>query len=327
MPIGNTCLTLSDWAKRVDPKGKVPQIVELLSKTNQILADMRWMEGNLPTGDRITVRTGLPTVFWRMLNQGVPTSKSVTAQFDEATGMLEAFSEVDIALADLNGNAGAFRLTEASAFLEAMNQTMTSTLFYGNSAATPQEFTGLSTRYSSLEATNAQNIINAGGTGSTNSSIWLVCWGPNTIYGIFPTGSKAGLTHEDLGRVTVENANGVTGARMQAYRDHWVWKAGIALKDWRYVARICNIDTLAKTADLIQAMIQATHRIPNLALGTPTFYMNRSMLQLLDIERFDYVAHGGGVRWDTIDGMRVASFRGIPIRLNDSLLVNEGAVS
>ena len=30
--------------------------------------------------------------------------------------------------------------------------------------------------------------------------------------------------------------------RMRALQERWQWKAGIALKDWRYVVRICNID-------------------------------------------------------------------------------------
>src|SRR5574343_52982 len=112
-------LTLADWAKRLDPDGKVPMIVELLEQTNDILTDMRWIEGNLPTGHRTTVRTGLPAVAWRLLNQGITPSKSTTAQIDEQCGMLEEWSEVDKHLALLNGNTAAFRLSEGLAFIEA----------------------------------------------------------------------------------------------------------------------------------------------------------------------------------------------------------------
>lgn len=330
--LGATVLTLTDWAKRLDPDGKVPVIAELLSLTNEILTDMLWKEGNLPTGERVTVRTGLPTVAWRLLNQGVAPSKSTTAQIDEQCGMLEAWSEVDKDLAMLNGNTAEFRLSEAYAFIEAMNQEMAQTLFYGNSGTAPEEFTGLATRYSSLTATNGQNVLSGGGSGSDNSSVWLVVWGANSVYGIFPKGSKAGLTHEDLGLVTVEVTAGIAGNRMRAYQDHWQWKAGIALKDWRYAVRICNIDIsnlVAKSsaADLIELMIKAIHRIPQLAMGRPVFYMNRSCLQMLDIQRRDDVITGGGLTWDTVDGKRQASFRGIPIRLVDALIETEATVS
>ena len=73
--IGNNVLTLTDWAKRNDPKGKTPMIVEILSQTNMALEDMPFKEGNLPTGEQVTIRTGLPTSFYRQINQGVPKSK------------------------------------------------------------------------------------------------------------------------------------------------------------------------------------------------------------------------------------------------------------
>lgn len=329
--IGANALTLADHAKRLDPDGKVPAIVELLSQTNQILEDMLWVEGNLPTGHRTTVRTGLPTVAWRLINSGIQPSKSTTAQVDESTGMLESYSEVDKDLAELNGNTAQFRLSEAAAFIEAMNQEFASTLFYGNSGSAPEEFTGLAPRYSSLSATNAQNIVDGGGTGSDNSSIYLVCWGANTVAGIFPKGSKAGLQHEDLGLVTVETTAGIAGNRMRAYQDHWQWKCGIALKDWRYVARAANIDIsdlVAQSsgyAELINIMIKLTHRIPNLSLGKCAFYMNRTCFQELDIQRREDLQQAG-LTYENVDGKRIASFRGIPVRICDALTETEARV-
>lgn len=325
-------LTLADWAKRLDPDGSAPTIVELLSQTNELLTDMLWKEGNLPTGERTTVRTGLPTVAWRLLNQGVQPSKSTTAQIDEGCGMLEAYCEVDKDLAELNGNTAAFRLSEAQAFIEAMNQQMASTFFNGNSSTAPEQFNGLAVRYSSLSANNASNVISAAGSGSDNSSIYLVCWGGQSVHGIFPKGSKAGLMHEDIGLSTVETTAGVAGTRMRAYLDHWQWKCGLALKDWRYVVRIPNIDISnlrdkASAADLPDLMIRATHRIPNMNLGKPVFYMNRSCFQYLDIQRRDDVISGGQLSYEVVDGKRTPMFRGIPIRLCDALLETETVVS
>lgn len=325
-------LTLADFAKRLDPEGKIPKIVELLSQANPILDDMVWVEGNLPTGHRTTVRTGLPTVAWRLINQGVAASKSTTAQVDEACGMLEAYCEVDKDLADLNGNTSEFRMSEASAFVEAMSQEMAQTVFYGNSGLAPEEFTGLSIRYSATSAANGQNIISASGAGADNSSIWLVVWGQQTVHGIFPKGSKVGLQHEDLGLQTVETSSGIAGSRMRAYLDHWQWKCGIALKDWRYAVRIPNIDIsnlVAKSsaADLIELMIKAIHRVPVMGMGKAAFYMNRSCFQMLDIQRRDDIISGGGLTYENMDGKSVASFRGIPVRVCDALVENEAVVS
>ena len=168
-----TVLTLMDWAKRLDPDGKVAVIVELLSQKNEILEDMLFKEGNLPTGEQTSIRTGLPTVYYRLINQGTPKSKSSTAQVTENAAMLTARSELDEDEANLNGNVNAYRMSEGIAFVEAMSQQMATTLFYG-SAANPEQFVGFSPRYNDLAAANAQNILDAGGTGSDNSSIWLV---------------------------------------------------------------------------------------------------------------------------------------------------------
>lgn len=327
-----TNLTLLDWAKRLDPDGKVAAIAELLAQQNELLVDMPFVEGNLPTGHRSVVRTGLPDVYWRLLNAGVQPSKSETAQVDEGCGMLTAWSRVDKDLAELNGNVAAFRASEGIPFLEAMNQEMIQTSFYGNSSTAPEEFNGLSIRYSSLSAANAANIISAGGGGADNSSVWLVGWSPQTVFGIFPKGSKAGLTHSDKGLQIVENAGGVTGALMEAYTENWQWKTGIALKDWRYAVRIPNIDIsnlVAKSsaADLIELMIKAIHRIPNIKMCKPAFYMNRSCMQMLDIQRRDDVMSGGQLSYSQVDGVQQYTFRGIPVRLCDQLTQSETVVS
>ena len=330
--LGANVLTLMDVAKRIDPDGKVAAIAELLSQSNEILDDMVWKEGNLETGERLTVRTSLPTPAWRLLNQGVSVGKSTTAQVTEGTGIMECWSEVDKDLAELNGNTSAFRLSEAQAFLEAMNQEMASTLFYGNSATAPEEFTGFANRYNSLSGSIGQNVITGSGSQSDNSSIWLVVWGANTVYGIYPKGSKAGLVHTDKGLQVVESSAGVGGSRLEVYQDKFQWKCGLAVKDWRYAVRIPNIDIsnlVAKSsaADLIELMIKAIYRIPNLKMGRPAFYMNRSCLQMLDIQRRDDVISGGGLTWMEVDGKRVPTFRGIPIRTVDALTEAESAVA
>lgn len=330
--LGTNAFTLADWAKRRDPDGKSATIVELLSQTNSILDDAIYMEGNLPTGHQCTVRTGLPTVYWKILNQGTPPSKSTTAQVTEACGILNARSHLDVDIAELEADLAATRLNEASSFLEAMSQEMASTMFYGNSSLTPEEFTGLSVRYSSLSAANAQNIVNAGGSGSDNCSIWLIVWGANGVYNIFPKGSNVGLYHEDMGIQNIYDSTGISGSVLRAYQDEWKWKTGLVVKDWRQAVRIANIDVSnlvaeSSNADLVESMIKAMHRVHSLNLGKPVFYMNRTCLQMLDIQRLDRVGTGGGITYDSVDGMVKYSFRGVPIKVCDALTQTESAVS
>ncbi|AWQ49207.1 major capsid protein [Serratia marcescens] len=318
-------LTLADWAKRTDPDGKVPTIVELLSQTNPVLTDMLFVEGNLPTGHRTTVRTGLPAATWRLLNYGVPSSKSTTAQVTDSTGMLETYAEIDKSLADLNGNSAEFRLSEDNAFLEAMNQAMAETIFYGDTRINPQRFTGLSARYNDKSAKNAQNIVDAGGTGSNLTSVWLVVWGSNTVHGIFPKGQKAGLNHQDLGEQTLKDQN---GGQYQGYRTHYKWDNGLTVRDWRYAVRIANIDTTKLGADdgpnLAKLMVQALHRIPNLQMGKAVFYMNRDAAEYLDIQATEKASLAISVK--ETEGVWWTSFRGVPVRTCDALLSTESQV-
>lgn len=325
--------TLLDVAKRVDPDGKPALIAEMLSQDNEILDDMPWYEGNLTTGHRTTVRTGLPVAAWRKLNAGIPRSKSSTAQVDEACALLEAWGDIDKDVAELNGNSAAFRLSENSAFIESINQTMASTLIYGNSTTLPESFLGLAPRFDDVPTTvggaeNKDNVIDAGGTGTDNTSIWLVGWGPNTVHGIYPKGSVAGLVHEDLGLDTVHDAN---GNPFRAYRDHYQWKCGIALRDWRYVVRIANIDvsdltgTGASGAYITRLMTQALERIHSLNGVRPAFYMNRTVRSILRQQQIEAVKNST-LTVEELYGKKVLMASEVPVRRTGAILNNEARV-
>jgi hypothetical protein len=320
-----------DVAKRLDPDGKIDTIVEILAETNEILEDMVWMEGNLPTGHRTTIRSGLPAPTWRKLYGGVQPTKSRTVQVTDTCGMLEAYAEVDKALADLNGNTGAFRLSEDRAHIEGMNQEFASSLFYASEATAPEEITGFAPRYNSLSAENAQNIIqNSSIEGSDNATVWLICWGENTVHGIYPKGSMGGLQMTDKGQVTIENVDS-SGGRMEAYRTHYRWDCGLSVRDWRYVVRIqYDQEDLkgdaASGPKLIDLMTQALDVPPSLTMGRPAFYMNRRARSFLRRQMLEKIA-GSTLTMDQIGGKQVLSFAGIPVRRCDALLNTETAVA
>jgi len=272
-------LTLVDIAKRLDPDGKAAMIAEVLSQDNPIVTDIPWIEGNLPTGDQVTIRTGLPAVYFRKLNAGVPNSKSTTAQITETCGIMEAYSAIDLDVLSIQNDAAAFREQEAVAFIEAMNQQMATSLFYGDSTLNPEQFNGMGMRYASLSATNGANIIDA--AGNTNlASMWLIGWGQKSAYGIYPKGSVAGLMHKDLGQKTLFDAN---NNRYQGVEDQFQWKCGSVLKDWRYAVRVANIDTAALTkgaatgADLIDLVTRMAVRLHSANGVMPVVYGNRTI--------------------------------------------------
>lgn len=344
--IGGTALTYADWAKRMDDDGKVATIINLLSQTNEILDDMLVVEGNLPTGHKTTVRTGLPAATWRLLNYGVVKTKSTTAQVTDNCGMLECYSEIDKDLADLNGNTAEFRLSEDMAFLEGMNQQMAQSLFYGNVTVNPERFMGLAPRYNTVTLANSQtaaNVIDCGGTLSTNTSVWITCWGPNTMHGIFPKGKISGLQHRDLGEWPLQDAN---GNLYQGYRTHFKWDMGLTVRDWRYAVRLANIDVAllsgGSAANLINALIRGVHRLPTapvrvsteqksdapdggmMQMGRLAIYCNRTIRTYLDIQAVNKT--NVLLRLEEWEGKAITTFRGIPIRTVDALLSTESRI-
>lgn len=321
--------TLLDVTKRLDPNGNIDTVAEILAEQNEILQDMTWIEGNLPTGHRTTVRTGLPAGTWRKLNYGVAQEKSRTAQVTDNCGMLESYAVIDKALADLSGNAPAFRLSEDAAFIEGMNQTLANTIMYGNEGTQPEAFTGFAPRFNDQSAESGGNIITSAATpdGSDNTSIWLVVWGPNTVHGIYPKGSKAGLSVNDLGEDTISDG---AGGYFQGYRTHYKWDAGLVVRDWRYVVRI-NYDledvVAAATSgpDLMALMRKAMRRIPSLSMGRPAFYMNRDSLDALDLQ----ANAKSTLALQTVEdgmGKLVTKFNGIPLRRVDAILSTEAGI-
>jgi len=335
--IGNTVLTLVDWAKRNDPDGKTPRIVEILNQTNSALEDMPFKEGNLPTGEQTTIRTGLPQAFYRQMNMGTPKSKSTTVQVTENAAMLEARSEVDVKVAKMNGNLNTFRLSESVAFIEGMAQTQATTLIYGT-ASNPEEYVGFMPRYSDTTAANGENILLAGGAGSDNTSILLVGWGMDKIFGVYPKGSKAGLSHQDLGEIDAFDSN---NDRFRAFADLYQWDNGLVVKDWRYAVRIANIDvsdligqenTQAESAStaIIKLMARAQDRLPNISSVKDVFYVNRTVASHLRLAALDKSSAAVTIEpainqfGDTIHQLM---FLGTPVRIMDTIINTEALVS
>lgn len=276
-------LTLVDLTARLDPKGDVAAVAEVLAQNNKIINDMVFEECNDKTGHKSTIRTGLPSVGWRKLNYGVAQSKSTTQQVRDTTGMLEAVSPVDLVTLKLARNEADFLLSEASAFLEKMSQVWAETLFYGDVAKSPEKFNGLSVRYGTIsgEAASVKNVIDAGSTTEgKNTSIWLIGHGAGKVFGIYPEGTKAGIEKTDKGVQEWRDENGNTfEARVTRFKAY----TGLCVRDWRYVVRICNINTASlDTTKLIKLMIKAKNLLPSLDSCKPVFYANNDVLTVLE---------------------------------------------
>lgn len=341
--------TLVDVASRRDAEGNIPVIAEMLSQCNDFNDDLPWVEANEMGGHEFVFRTSIPGGAWRQYNTGVPYSKSTTAKSRVGLAMLEDYSQVDRALARHSGDPERFRETEDVAFLEGMSQTIVQTFFYGNTVVNPAAFMGLAPFYNTINtatAQNANNVLNGGGTGTSNSSLWLICWGPDTIFALFPRGSKAGLQMEDKGDV-VPGFDAV-GNRFEAYTSWFSQEAGLCPKDWRYAARYANLDVTAaglagpSAPDLFANMSEMLLLMPKLTAATsgitksdapednatgirPVFYCNRTIRHYMDIQAIR--DRNVLLSMDDYAGKPVMGYRGIPVKTVDQIQNTEATVN
>lgn len=341
--------TLVDVATRMDPDGKIPVIAEMLSQANDMNDDLPWVKANGKTGHEFVFRTSIPAGTWRQYNQGVPYSKSTTAKARVGLGMLADYSQVDKDLARHSGDSIGFRESEDVAFLEGMGQTIAQTFIYGNTTTNPNSFMGFAPFYNTINtatAQNAANVINGGGSGSDNSSLWLIGWGSDTVFGLFPEGSQAGLQMEDKGDVVPGFDS--FGNRFEAYTSYFNQEAGLCPKDWRYAVRLANLDTTtaglagSNAPDLFAYMSKMLMLFPKLGKSTsgisktdapddaavgvrPVFYANRTVRYYMDIQAI----RDKNVLLSPTDyaGRPIENFRGIPIKIVDQLLNTETALT
>lgn len=331
--LGATYLTLADLFKQQEGDGSITAtIIEMLAETNEILQDMIVVQCNNGTKHLTTSRTGLPAGTWRRLYQGVQPTKSTVRQVTDTTGFLESWSEIDSKLVELSANPAQFRLNESAAFIEGMSNDMATALFYGNTDTDPEQFMGLSPRFNSLSAENGGQIIDAGGTGADNASIWFVVWGERTTHALYPKGATAGLGRDDKGKETKTNSD---GSLLDVHREKFTWDIGLSVRDWRYVSRIANIDVsnaLAGSVQLFDFMLKAYYKLQQRRVigGRTSIYCNTNMRQVLDSLSTNAGQNDSFIRLKPgkdIQGEEVDMYRKIPVRECDALLSTEARVT
>jgi hypothetical protein len=328
--IGATLPTLQDIASRTKPGGGIDEIVEILMQENALLTDMVWQEGNLPTGHLFTSRKALPSATWRRFNQGVAPQKSRTDQIVETCGMISAMSKIDTDLAKLNGNEAAFRASEDRAFVQGLSNDLEAAYFYASLASTPEQIQGLAARLASTTGKYGGQIVlpDIATSGSDQSSMWLVVWGPDTVFGIYPKGSPMGLQMEDLGKQLTLDSGGTN--EFVAYVSRWNWTCGLCVKDYRGLVRLPNIDTsaISETGSLLlQAMTKMVAQGKRqFKKGRPAIYNNLTVSTYLDLQALDSVRNST-LKIEDVGGTPVTKFLGVPVRITDAITNAEDIIS
>jgi hypothetical protein len=229
-----------------------------------------------------------------------------------------------------------------------MSQTIAQTIIYGNTVQNPAEFMGLAPFYNTLNtsaAQNAANVLDGGGRGGSNTSLWMIGWSPETIFGVFPEGSHAGLDMEDKGDVVP--AYDSLGNRYEAYTGWFRQQIGLCPMDWRWGARVANIDvTTAGLAgpnalDIFATLAEMQFLFPKWSRATSgitktdapmdatqprvVFYANRTLLHWMQIQAMR--DRNVLLRLEDYAGRVTDNWRGTPIKCVDQILNTESPVT
>lgn len=338
-------MTYPEWAIRHDKTGKIAQMVNMMSQANGMVDDLMSVECQSGNAFEYTQIVKLPTPARRIYNQGVARSLGGAAKLTATCKQYADWSTIDKDLAELGGTLNELRANELMLHMQGLGQLFASDLIYGNASTDPTQFTGLANIYNTVSTATsaiAKNVLDMGGTGSTNTSMWLVNWGPKSIHTIFPKGTPSGMEHKDMGMLPIVDSN---SNEYLAYRDWISMKVGLCIHDWRFAVRACNIDVSllngGSAANLITMLSKMVHRLPiqpvgvgpvqmndsvpeKLVLNRPAFYCDRTILEYLDIQAQNKTNLLLQMReWD---GHAVVTYRGIPIRCVDALLDTESRV-
>ena len=328
--------TLLDLAQMPDAKD-VMDIINLLVQFNPMLEDAPSFPCNSGLRHKTTVRTGLPEVTWGKLYQGIPATKGTKQMIEDVTGFVESVSEVDVRLVDIVETAeekASIRMDEAESHIEAMSQEVAATLFYGDSAIEPEKPTGFVARFNSLGAENGQQIIDGGGVGADNTSIWMITWDRKASHLLYPKNYVLGLKRFDVPASVL--AQDSDGNSYRVYREEFTWHFGLTVRNWQYVARIANIDVsdltedAATGADLVELMTEMyyAHKGRRMSFGSTKIYMNTTLVKFLDYQARNAAGKNLFLTFQDTgpNAKEVLHFRGIAIRESDALLETEDRV-
>lgn len=338
--------TMMDFALRTTRDGKTPRIAELLSQTNYLFEDMPIKEANEKRSHRFWFRTSIPAGYWTSYYQGTPYSKSTVAESTVGMGMLTDRNQVDRRLATHEDDWKGFRAKEDEAFLMGMGQTITGTVAYGNSAVNASSFMGLTGFYNTLNplAQNSRNVLDGGGRGSSNTSLWLVCWSDD-FHGIAPRASAAGINYRDYS--DTRDGYDQFGNVFPAYTSEFEIATGLVPADWRWGVRLCNLDVTSaglagpNAPDLFTIMDDMLQLLPFTPPGPtgnnktdartdmPNFravwYCNRTLRHFMNVQRMRN--RNVLLSLQDYDGRSTDDYRGYPIKTVDQFVNFESTVT
>jgi|21_taG_2_1085346.scaffolds.fasta_scaffold00755_9 hypothetical protein len=328
-------MTTFDVANHLDPNGKSVMVAEILNKSSSILSVAPTKPTNKTDTHTGTVRIYLPTGTRIGYGEATTVDKSGSAIITDTTSKLSSGYMIPKDVAEMGGNPTEVLKAEGEAHIEGMGQTLQNDIFYGNNKTNPKQLTGFTARYNSKEEDDArqrQQIIDCGGTGSDNASIWFIAWHPDNCHLLYPKGSKAGIQAENYG-VTPDTITENGKTKIQAnYKAEFFANIGLHIKDYRHAVRLANIDVSdLENSDPINLIEKFNLALVKMGIVTSKgncnlqVYMNEDVYSAF-VNQIETKSNLNYTIEQLENGRLITKFKGVTINQEDALLSTESQV-
>jgi hypothetical protein len=330
--------TLMDLARLTLSNGELAKVYDMVTKNTPIVRDLMMVQCNKIDTHEHNELTGLPTSYYRLVGQGYPKSKATTKLVRDGCAKIGNRFEVPRETAKLSGNVVEFMAKQELFHIKSLMEKIEDTIIYG-SANSPEEFVGLSERFSTPSADRTQagyNIIDGGGSGADNISVYGIVHSTETFHGIYPQGHGSGLAIDRID--SMDGSDGVpitdpvtTTNELIGYKRFVEQILGIAVPSWHGIVRIANIDESLLTkdfstgADLNNLFQRMAIRMNKVKTGMKSIYVNDTIYSYIMQQLSNTVGGNGG--FSQVQGQEQVAFWGIPIKNCDTLTIAEAAVT
>lgn len=330
--VGSDTYNLINIAKHYN-NGKMLKVANLLEEVNDIHKVMPFVPANDGSRHISAAQATLPKSYKKIIGEGVASSVGTVTQQQDNCAITENWMEIEDRLVEKypidNGSRGAFLKTKEVAHMESLMQEKTEDLFYSNQNTNLTAINGFFSRYNSSTGNIGRNVIKGVGTGATNMSCMAVTFEPEKIFGIYPEGSAGGLQTSALEVNNFERDS----KNIRLYKKRFAFECGLVVADWRYGARLANVDVNKITTnasdkdDLIRGVQKLLQRLHKRERGKTFLFMNRTFRDELDLQLYKKLGDNGGLTYKDVSGMYVDHFRETPILIVDGLKTTEAAIS
>lgn len=262
-----------------------------------------------PTGQsRYPVRTKLPTVNPRGVNEDVTRDVSITSPQVEEMMIIESPFWID--QFGFYGSPEEAIASEAPAHLEAIAQGFGYQFWYGSRAANPKGLDGLNTRFPLLSS--GGQVLSAGGSGTDLTSIWFLEIGEDGVHGFIQS-------PDDFLRSRFLGSRPMPGGSIEGYMANNAMRMGIVTKRARAACQIANIETSGASNILTDDLLAAAYaKCPG---ATHVFCNVTGWTQI------QKVARGAATIQKDEYGHPFMSFGPVPIYIDDEIVDTEAAKS